>query len=290
MYKVKQLANSLAFVLFLVLIFFLMVYSQDISQTYNLSPWVINVFSFISILYIGYRYMSLELRTGKLEHEFRSIMNHTFRTPLTRVMWFTKELEKDMPQKDRMLFLQNINNATTRVLDIIDLLVGIKKVNDVSSYDFQATSLREVVEKSINKYREEITSKNLVFQISTFVNIPLLSVDLKKISFVIDAVIENAILYTPSRGIITIECITGKRMLTLYVSDTGLGLTFRDKMRIFSRFYRSAEAKKLNTDGMGIRLYLSKQIIARHHGDIYAKSKGRNRGTTFFVELPFINS
>jgi two-component system sensor histidine kinase VicK len=205
-------------------------------------------------------------------------------------MWFTKELEKDMPQKNRLVYLANINSATTRVLDIIDLLVGIKNVSDVSSYDFQAVSLRELVEKSINNYREDITNKNLTFQVPTFTSIPLLSVDLKKISFVIDTVIENAVFYTPNGGNIVVECIAGKKMLTLQVRDSGLGLTFQNKMRIFSRFYRGSEAKKQNTDGMGIRLYLSKQIIRRHHGDIYAKSKGKNRGTTFFVELPFINS
>jgi signal transduction histidine kinase len=42
----------------------------------------------------------------------------------------------------------------------------------------------------------------------------------------------------------------------------------------------------MNPDGMGLKLYLSKQVIARHKGRIYAKSKGVNRGTTFFVELP----
>lgn len=267
-----------------------MLYQESISEAYNISSLSITVFCLVSILYLGYKYMLLEFSTGKLEHEFRSIMNHAFRTPLTRVMWFTKELEKDMPQKDRLIFLQNINNATTRVLDIIDLLVGIKDVKDVSSYVFQATSLREVVERSINNYREEINNKNLVFHVGSFTNIPLLSVDLKKISFVIDTLIENAISYTPNGGKITIECKTEKRMLTLSVADSGIGLTWSDKMRIFSRFYRGTGAKKVNTDGMGIRLYLSKQIINRHSGSIYAKSKGKNKGAIFFVELPFINS
>lgn len=287
MYKFKQIVNSLVFISFLIVILSLALNHKDIANSYNLSFFVIPVFCLISLLYIGYKYTRLELHTGKLEHEFTSIMNHTFRTPLTKVMWFTKELEKDMPQKDRLTFLQNIENSTTRVLDIIDLLVGIKEVRDISSYVFQATSMREVIEKSINKYREEIKNKNIIFQVSTFADIPLLSIDLKKISFVIDTLIENAVLYTPSGGKILIDCISKKKKLLLYVSDTGMGLTFIDKMRIFSRFYRSPRAVTINTDGMGIRLYLSGQIISRHHGRIYAKSKGKNKGATFFVELPF---
>lgn len=290
MHKLQQVANSLVFVSFLIATLFLALNHKDIANAYNLSSRVIPTFCFILFVYIGYKYTRLALRTGKLEHEFTSIMNHTFRTPLTKVMWFTKELERDMSQKDRLMFLQNIENSTNRVLDIIDLLVGIKDVRNTSSYVFQATSIREVIEKSINKYREDIKNKNITFQVSTFADIPLLSIDLKKISFVIDALIENAVFYTPTNGKIIVECIAKKHKLILCVNDSGIGMTFIEKMRVFSRFYRGAEAKKKNTDGMGIRLYLSKQIIQRHHGDIYARSKGRNRGTAFYVELPFINS
>jgi signal transduction histidine kinase len=60
-----------------------------------------------------------------------------------------------------------------------------------------------------------------------------------------------------------------------------------DKLMIFQKFYRSKKAILMNTDGMGLRLYLSKEIIKRHHGRIYAKSNGVNEGTTFFIELPF---
>ena len=290
MYRAKQFLDSFFFIILLLVMFFLLVNSKNITESYSLSPYTIPLVSMLFILYGGYRYVRSTFRTGRLEHEFTSIMNHTFRTPLTRVMWFTKELEKDMPQKDRLFIVQNIENSTAKVLDIVDLLSGIKDINDRSSYVFEAISLREVIEKSMSKYREEIGSKNITFQIPSFTDIPLLSVDLKKISFVVDTLIENAISYTPTGGKITIECISMANRMTLYVSDTGMGLSFTDKMRIFSRFYRSPRAKVTNTDGLGIRLYLSKQIIKRHGGKIYAKSKGKDMGSTFFVELPFINS
>jgi two-component system sensor histidine kinase VicK len=112
-------------------------------------------------------------------------------------------------------------------------------------------------------------------------------VDLNKISFVIDTIIENAIYYTKQDGKILIDCITNPKKLTLFISDTGIGLSFINKIMIFSKFYRSKQAKLMNTDGMGLRLYLSRQIIKQHHGKIYSKSNGLNEGTTFFVELPF---
>ncbi len=74
--------------------------------------------------------------------------------------------------------------------------------------------------------------------------------------------------------------------MLFYVADTGIGLSFFDKFKIFKKFYRGSRALASYPDGMGLRLYLSKHIIEKHKGRIYAKSKGKNKGTVFFVELP----
>lgn len=252
-------------------------------------PYAIPIISLVGLIYIGYRYINLFVKINKLENEFSSIVNHTFRTPLTRILWLSKELEEDISLNDRLKHTQNITNAADRVLGIVDIVAGIKKISDISGYYFEATSIREITEKSIEKYRENIKNKNIIFKVSSFQDIPLLSVDLKKISFVIDALIENAVLYTPDNGKILIDCISDNKKLTFFISDTGLGLSVIDKLRIFSRFYRNKKAVLMNTDGMGLCLYLSKKIIERHRGKIYGKSEGRNKGSTFFIELPFKN-
>jgi signal transduction histidine kinase len=285
--KIWNFLKGLFIILYLLGIFYLVLKNDYISSIDNFSIWFIPSIAFISILYIGIYYLNMSLNKKKLEYEFTSIVNHTFRTPITSITWFIKELEKDLPQQEKLLYLQNIQNSINKILSIVDVFAGIKDVNNVSTYFFEAVSLREVVEKSIAKYRERINKKNITFKVSTFKDIPLLTVDLKKITFVVDTLIENAVFYTPSNSKILIDCISTRKSLTFFVSDTGLGLNFIDKMRIFSRFYRSKDARRINTDGMGLGLYLSKQIIKRHKGKIYAKSKGKNRGTTFFVKIPF---
>lgn len=244
----------------------------------------------IIVIYVLYRCIKFYFKARKTEYEFTSIVNHTFRTPLTRINWISKELEKDMSQSERLLYIQNLNNATNKLLEIVDLIAGIKDIKNTTGYVFVATSIRDIIEKSIIKYREEINKKNITFQVSTFKDIPLLTVDLKKISFVIDALLENAVIYTPADGKILIDCVIKQNhKLLFYITDTGLGLSFYDKMKIFSKFYRSEKAVLAYPDGMGLKLYLSKQIIHRHNGKIYAKSKGRNKGAVFFIELPLNN-
>lgn len=261
--------------------------NKQITSSYNLPIFLIPSIFFISVIFISYQNILFKIKGEELEEEMISIINHTFRTPLTSIIWNIKELEQNITQNEKISHLQQINNSVTKVLNVVDILVGIKNVKNTSGYIFQATSIREIIEQSIKKYSAKINKKNITFQVSAFKDIPLLTVDLNKISFVIDTIIENAISYTKQEGKILIDCISNSEKLTLFISDTGIGLRFYDKIMIFSKFYRSKQAKLMNTDGMGIKLYLSKEIIKRHNGKIYAKSNGSNKGSTFFIELPF---
>lgn len=268
--------------------FIIMFNNEKITLLYNLPTWLISFLFFISVIYFCYQYIYLIIKEDRLEEEIVSIVNHTFRTPITSISWHIKELEKNLPQNEKNLYLQNINNNVTNILNVIDVLVGINDIKNTSTYYFEATSLREIIEESIKKYRDKINKKTIMFQISNLKDIPLLTVDLKKISFVFDTVIENAIFYTNKNGKILIDCISENNKLTFFISDTGIGLSFFDKIKIFSKFYRGKKAKLLNTDGLGLKLYLAKTIIKRHHGKIYAKSNGPEEGATFFIELPYI--
>jgi len=225
-----------------------------------------------------------------VEYEFTAIVNHTFRTPLTRINWTAKELEKDLPTEERLLYLQNLTNAADKLLEIVDLIAGIKDIKNTAGYNFKATSIRDILEQSIVKYREEINKKNITFHMPTFKDIPMLTVDLKKISFVIDTILENAVIYTPKDGKIFVECLAKQNRIELYVGDSGIGLSGYDKMRIFSKFFRSKRAVLAYPDGTGLRLYLAQQIVKLHHGKIIARSKGKDRGTTVILKLPYFGN
>lgn len=239
------------------------------------------------LLFITYKIVRFILDSHKIEQDFISVVNHAFRTPLTRINWITKELENDNSINEKMLHLQGIKSATDKILSMVDTIVGIRNINDTSSYDFKSVSIREIIENAISKNRELVNTKNISFHIGYFKDIPSLTVDLKKITFVIEEIIENSISYTSNGGTVTIEPKLNSNSVSLSISDTGMGLDSKDKWRIFSKFYRNPRAKRINTDGIGLSLYLSKQIIKRHNGNIKFKSKGPNEGSTFVINLPF---
>ncbi len=287
MNKFKRIIKGVFITIYLIAIAYLLLNNVQISNLYNFSTYIIPAVSLFSIVVLGIFFTNLFLKIDRLEFEFTSIVNHAFRTPLTRIMWLVKELETELPREQRLLFLQNIENTTNRVIGIVDLIAGVKDTENKFGYVFQAVSIREMVEASIEKHREGIKQKNLTLEVSTFKDIPLMTVDLKKISFVFDVLIENAIFYSPKDGHVIVDCIPKSNKIIFFVRDTGLGLTFMERFRIFAKFYRSEKARLLNTDGMGLGLYLAKIIVERHHGKIYAQSEGRDKGATFYVELPF---
>lgn len=287
MEKFLRIIKSMFWGFYVLGLFYLALYKTEITSLLDLPNMFITILTFLGVIFLIARHISLHMKVRQNEYEFNSIVNHTFRTPLTSVLWFAKEMEKDIPQNERITYLQKINNAVSKVLDLVDLIVGIKDINDTKSYDFKATSLRSIIENVMSKYREAINKKNLDFQISSFKDIPLLTMDLKKITFVIETLVENAVLYTPTNGKVLIDAVLGKNKITIFIADSGIGLSWFERGKMFSKFFRTRKSTLMNPDGVGLKLYLSEKIVARHKGKLYAKSKGHDKGATFFIELPF---
>lgn len=274
--------------IYLLVISFLILKSNYLISTYNLPKSFFPTFYLINFLFIFYKYVVSKIKKENNEKNLLLIINHTFRTPLTNIIWIINELEKNISQNEKINYLQKMNNSASKVISILDIVAGINNIKNTSNYYFEAVSIREIIEESIKKNREAVNKKRITFQVSIFRSMPLLTIDLKKISFVIDTIIENAIAYTKQEGKIIIDCSSDNEKIKILISDTGIGLNFVDKIMIFSKFYRSQKAKRMNTDGVGLRLYLSKLIIKKHQGKIYFRSNGKDEGTTFFIELPFL--
>ena len=238
----------------------------------------------IIILFIYSIKVSIDSKA--VEKSFISIVNHTFRTPLTRIKWMSDNMNPDMPRNEQQEINKNISNTTNHLLEIVETLAGIQDVNNSSLYSMKTASLREIIEEGISKYKNPINDKKIKLQIPALNSLPLLSVDTKKISFAIHAVLGNAIWYSKPGGTVSIGAKVEGGNIVLAIEDTGIGMTGKDKRNIFKRFYRSTEAVKMNTDGMGLSLYIAKKIIEHHNGQIKLSSKGAEMGSIFYISLP----
>lgn len=231
-----------------------------------------------------------ESKRGFTEESFISIVNHTFRTPLTRIKWMSEKLEQEIPRKEQIEISKDLSNSVGRLLEIIDELAGIKDIHNTSGYNLKAVSLREILEEAVRKSSAQINQKNIKLSLPTMNNIPLLSIDTKKISFAVSVLLENAIFYSKNDSSIKIDSQIKGSKLILKIEDSGIGLSWKDRRNIFDRFYRGERAKKMNTDGMGLGLYIAKEIVKRHKGQIVFHSKGKDKGAIFSIILPIKKS
>jgi signal transduction histidine kinase len=100
--------------------------------------------------------------------------------------------------------------------------------------------------------------------------------------------IDNAIKYTTT-GSVTVSIGMKGSKVVFSVTDTGRGLKDGEADKLFKKFSRVGGAARFNTDGTGLGLYVAKQIIHEHRGDVTVSSPGENKGSTFAMELPAEN-
>lgn len=104
-----------------------------------------------------------------------------------------------------------------------------------------------------------------------------------RLSVVLNNLLQNAIRYSPAGGVITLQVARNEQHALLSVADDGIGIAARD--HLFQRFYRAANAVQAHTTGFGIGLYLVKQILSLHDGELEIQS-AEGQGTSVIVRLP----
>ena len=114
-------------------------------------------------------------------------------------------------------------------------------------------------------------------------------IDVSRIKFIIQTYIENAIHYSLENPVITVSAHRDGARIVCTVADNGIGIPTSELPFLFAKFYRGSDARLADTEGMGIGLFMSKEIIKRHHGKIWAESDGPHKGSVFAFSIPALN-
>ncbi len=176
-----------------------------------------------------------------------------------------------------------------RLVDTVDDLLDISKLEEGKfGYSMAKGDIAALVQSVMETYTQSAEQhgvKLLFFPPSR--NIPQLTFDASKITLVLQNLIDNAIKYNVQNGEarVRVELMLDKPYVKISVEDTGIGVPQDDLNRLFTKFYRSEETLKKETAGSGLGLYISKNIVKRHGGDIWATST-QGRGSVFSFALP----
>ncbi|MCD6270493.1 PAS domain S-box protein [bacterium] len=234
--------------------------------------------------------VSREKLVERMKTEFVSIAAHQLRTPLSAIKWTLKMfLDGDLGEltKEQKEFAEKSYISNERMINLVNDLLDVSRIEE-GRYLYKLTPARmeRIIQAIINSLSRVAKRKGIVIDfVKKQKSFPQVKVDAEKIGLVIQNLIDNAVKYTPEKGKITVSLSKTGNNLKVEVADTGMGIPKDQQGRIFSKFFRGANALKTETVGSGLGLFIVKNIVEAHKGKIWFESE-EGKGTTFFFTIP----
>jgi signal transduction histidine kinase len=210
------------------------------------------------------------------------------KTPLTTAKAYLQLLEHSLTQEDEKFFLyaKKASAAVKRLNDLISELLDVSKIQfgklnfNIENFDFN-----EMIDQAIENI--QYASPNHVI-IKTGEVDRVVTGDKERLQQVVINLLSNAVKYSPESDKVFIHIENDEREIKVSVKDTGIGISSQNLEKIFERYYR-VEDNSIQFSGLGIGLFISHEIIQRHHGKLWAESEPR-KGSTFYFTLPLHSS
>ncbi len=230
----------------------------------------------------------------EMKSEFVSIAAHQLRTPLSAIKWTMKMLiDGDLGKlnKNQLELAEKAYISNTRMVNLINDLLNVSRIEEGRYlYKPSHVAFNEIIDPLLSNYKEEIKRRGIKFEIDkTEKQLPKIAVDIEKITLVVQNFLDNAMKYTSKGGNIVFSVVLKNKKIEVSVTDSGVGIPENQKGRLFSKFFRAENVVRMETEGSGLGLFICKNIIKAHKGEIWFESK-EGQGSTFYFTLPIIET
>lgn len=223
---------------------------------------------------------------------FNSVVAHQLRTPLSGVKWVIKLLlDGDVGPltEQQKEMLRRGFETNEKMIQLVNDLLNVSRIeNGKFGYVFEENDFLGMIESVVANL--SLSSRQHGVEVLVRNNTPVSQFfyfDLAKLSIAVQNIIDNAIKYTQPGGKVVVTIDKAGNYLEIKIADTGVGIPATDLPKIFSKFFRATNVVHLQTDGSGLGLFIVKNIILKHGGDISIDSE-INKGTTVRIKLPLL--
>jgi signal transduction histidine kinase len=227
----------------------------------------------------------------KMQKEFINIAAHELRTPIMPILGEAEFIEHqfnntrktvEIEKEQLSLIIRNAKRLDRLASDILD----VSKIESQSlKLNKERFNLKEVLSAAVQDLRDHIAKNignNPSLQVLYKADDIIVSADNERISQVISNILNNALKFT-EEGYISISTERKGKDVIITVKDTGVGIDSEILPRLFSKFTTKSEK------GTGLGLYISKNIVERHGGKIWAANNADGKGATFIFSIPINN-
>ena len=245
----------------------------------------INFYKFIidsvSIIYLE---LKQRLETEEIKKTFMATLTHDLRSPiLAEQIALEAMISKKINCSNEHYgeYLEDLYNTNKGLLKIVNNLLSVYHYESgLPVLNQQETNIKELMEESVRSLKYLATDKDSQISFDIQENLPLINVDRGEISRVFSNLVGNAIKHTKKGTQIKISAFVKDNFIQFAIQDNGEGISKEHINKIFQRY--PVEKRKIGT---GLGLYLSKQIIEAHKGEIWFETE-EGVGTTFYFTLP----
>ncbi len=221
--------------------------------------------------------------------DFLSIASHELKTPLTTIKSLVQILQKMDPLKSGEKFTLALDKVSLYIEQLNKLITKLLDTSKIQSRNIELHmdpfAIANTLKQAIENLSVAISSHQIFL---TGTGDALVLGDEMQILQVINNLISNAIKYSPGSNKVEIHIDKVSDYIKISVTDYGMGINYKDKTKIFERFYRASDIQK-KFPGLGIGLYVSHEIISNHKGTLWVESEP-GEGSTFSFTLPIFKS
>ena len=209
-----------------------------------------------------------------------SDISHQIKTPVAAANTFAQLLDdKELSDEERGEYIATLQTSLEKLTFLTNSLIKMSRLESgMISLKPEKNNLNDIILQAVKTVYAKAKEKNITITFDCEQNFKAV-LDFNWTAEAITNVLDNAVKYTPNGGIVGLEITEYPSYLRLDISDNGIGIPEEEQAKIFGRFYRGKYSAGI--DGVGIGLYLTRDIIQKQHG--YIKVRSDKNGSSFSV-------
>ncbi|MHB8132497.1 MAG: sensor histidine kinase [Mobilitalea sp.] len=218
--------------------------------------------------------------------EFVANVSHELRSPLTSIKGFVEALidNKGKTPEAQQRFLTIINDETDRLAQLVNnLLILSRSEEEIPLYP-ENIELKEFIKNVLTSFNARVGENSISIEVISEEESIFLKIDRNSFKQIIVNLVDNALKYSPQGGNVSILLKECAEMISISISDSGLGIPERDLPHIWDRFYRVDKDRSRETGGTGLGLAIVKQLTEKNGGQVEAESV-LGKGSIFSVRF-----
>jgi signal transduction histidine kinase len=226
---------------------------------------------------------------ANLKHDFLANMSHEIRTPINSVLGISYLLQQSNLNQKQKEYVERLHRCGVSLLDLINDILDISKI-EAGKIELvtDVCNLNTIVQDVYQQMIDKATENNILLSVKSADIIVI--ADAARLKQIILNLISNAIKFT-KKGSVTIELKVVETLadtvkVLFKITDTGIGISEEKLNKIFERYEQASAVIKSEFGGTGLGLSISKRLTELMNGEIKISSI-ENKGTTFYVEIPF---